>query len=179
MEENRIIAAIRSEEGFNLACSSKVKIVFDLAPSIETFEKRAEILKKCGKKLFIHIDMAEGIGKDKAGLNFIKQSSVCGIISTRTNLIKLAHEVGLSTVHRMFIVDSQSALTAINMLKVKPDMAEIMPGTLPEKVIKNICEKVDVPVIAGGLVETEEEVANAISAGAVAVSTGKISLWGK
>jgi len=55
-------------------------------------------------------------------------------------------------------------------------MIEIMPGVL-QKVIRNICKGVNIPVIAGGLVETEEEVRSAIDSGAAAISTGAEELW--
>ena len=55
-------------------------------------------------------------------------------------------------------------------------MIEIMPGVV-EKVIKYMKEKVSVPIIAGGIIETEEEVKNALDAGATAISTGKKEFW--
>ena len=55
-------------------------------------------------------------------------------------------------------------------------MIEIMPGTLG-KVIERVGKSVDVPIIAGGLIEFEKEVAYAFEMGATAVSTGRQSLW--
>ncbi len=177
MINNQVIAAVRSDEAINKACKSNVKIIFDLAPSIETIEERVTLCLMHKKLLFIHIDMAEGIGKDKAGLKFVKKCGVNGVISTKSNLIKFSNELGLKTVHRMFIIDSQSVETAITMIKAKPTMAEIMPGIVSPKIIKRICSEVELPVIAGGLIETKEEIETAIKAGAVAVSTGNTDLW--
>ena len=43
----------------------------------------------------------------------------------------------------------------------------------------NFVEKtISLPIIAGGLIECCEEVENAIKAGASAVSTGRVELWG-
>lgn len=175
--KNRVIAAVKDENTMQTACRSNVSMIFDLAPKIDELEERVELCKASGKILFIHIDMAEGLGKDKAGLKYAKDKGIAGIISTRSTLIKQAQELGLKTVQRMFILDSQSLETGIEMIKTKPDMIEIMPGVISPKVIKRICTKANFPVIAGGLIETDEEVEAAIKAGVVAVSTGKEELW--
>lgn len=176
---NRIIAATRREKSFEEALKSKVKIIFDLAPSISDLKKKAMLCHENNKLLFIHIDLAEGIGKDSAGINYIKKCGVDGIISTRSQLIKAANEIGLKTVQRTFILDSQSVDTAVSILKTKPDMAEIMPGVISPRVITKICKNLDVPIIAGGLIETEEELKQAMVAGATMVSTSKAELWNK
>ena len=62
------------------------------------------------------------------------------------------------------------------MLKAsETEFAEIMPG-VAYKVISKLA-KTNVPIIAGGLIETKIEVMEALGAGAVAVSTGKKELW--
>ena len=53
-----------------------------------------------------------------------------------------------------------------------------MPGTII-KVITQLRDKVDIPIIAGGLIETEKEAAEILKSGAFAISTGKEKLWGK
>ena len=55
-------------------------------------------------------------------------------------------------------------------------MIEIMPGSIL-KVIPKLKETVEVPIIAGGLIETEQEASDAIKWGASAVSTGQKKLW--
>lgn len=174
---NKIIAAVRSYEEIISAAQSDVKIVFDLAPDILTVGERAAVLHKAGKKFFIHIDLADGIGKDKSGIIYAKNAGVDGIISTRSAIIKAAREEGLFTVQRFFIVDSHSIDTTVEALKSsKAQMIEIMPGIVG-KVINELKKTVDVPIIAGGLIETEDEVVQAIKCGASAVSTGKDFLW--
>lgn len=177
MEGCRVIAAIRDDESLFAACKSKVNIIFDLSPSIENIAQRIKMCKENNKMLFIHIDLAEGIGKDKAGLKFIKTCGADGIISTRSALIKAANELDLKTVQRTFIVDSQSLETALLSVKTNPTMVEIMPGIISPKVMKKICSSVDISVIVGGLIEYPEEIDTALAAGVSAVSTGKKELW--
>ncbi|MBO7208275.1 MAG: glycerol-3-phosphate responsive antiterminator [Clostridia bacterium] len=173
----KIIAAVRSNEELNAAIKSDVGMIFMLAPNIDDISAQARLVHDAGKKFFIHIDLAEGIGKDEYGIRFAKKLGVDGIISTRTNIIKTASRVGVSTVQRFFIVDSHSVDTSIEAAKQsKADMIEIMPGTVA-KVIKRMKEKLEMPIVAGGLVETYAEIDEAISCGAAAVSTGKKEFW--
>ena len=147
-----------------------------LSTNIEEIKGQVALAHKNSKKLFVHIDLAEGIGKDVYGIKFLQNCGVDGIISTRTNIIKLARKEGVFTVQRFFVVDSQSIETTVeSALSSKADMIEIMPGVIT-KTISKFAEK-SVPVIAGGLVETKEEVTAALGAGAIAVSTGSEALW--
>ena len=177
MEKVRIIAAVRTDNELVLAANSKVEIIFMLAPNIADIKRQAELVHKAGKKLFVHLDLAEGIGKDEYGIRFAKEQGADGIISTRTNIIKLARKVGIFTVQRFFIVDSHSIDTTVEAAKASnADMIEIMPGTM-SKVIKRLQKELDMPIVAGGLLETKEEIKEAVSCGAAAISIGKKEFW--
>ncbi len=176
MSKSTVIAAVKTKEMFDLACSSKPGIIFDLLPNIDTIEENVLKASENGKILFVHIDLAEGIGKDKAGLKFLKRMGVNGIISTRASMIKSAMEIGLKTVQRIFILDSQSIKSAEAVLQYKPDMIEILPGIMPS-VIKEIAGVVNMPIIAGGLIKTTDDILSAVNAGATTVSTSLPKLW--
>lgn len=172
-----IAAAIRTEKDFSTALRSDVDMIFLLHSNIMTVHQYIKEIHSAGKKAFIHVDFAEGIGKDRYGLEFLAKQGVDGILTTRTNVVKAAKEYGLITVQRFFIVDSHSLGTSVDSIKIsKPDIIEIMPGVVTKK-IKEFAEKASVPIIAGGLVETVEEVRAALDAGAAVVSTGEAELW--
>lgn len=177
LQTGRIIAAVRDACKLEEAVRSNVSIIFYLDSNIMTLLSDVKKAHNAGKKLFIHIDLAEGVGKDKSGISFVKKLGVDGIISTRSNLIKAAKENGLFAVQRFFMVDSQSVAAACDAIRnLKADMIEIMPGTVTN-VIKKLKNTVDLPIIAGGLIESKSDIKDAINAGAVAVSTGCINLW--
>ena len=172
-----VIAAVRTEAEFLQALKSEVSTIFLLAPNIDNIEAQAEKAHKANKTFFIHIDLAEGIGKDEYGIKFAKEQGVDGIISTRTALIKHAKSQGLLAVQRFFVLDSHSVGTIVESAKTsKADMIELMPGTVT-KVIEKIKTILDTPIVAGGLIETKEEIAEAYNSGAIAVSTGRENLW--
>ncbi|MBE7052267.1 MAG: glycerol-3-phosphate responsive antiterminator [Ruminococcaceae bacterium] len=173
----KCIAAVRTNDDFLTSLASDAGIIFDLSPDIFSLSKKVKACHESNKKLFIHLDLATGIGKDKSGILFAKKAGVDGIISTRVSIIKLARELRLFTVQRFFIVDSQSLETTIESVKSsKPDMIEIMPGVVP-KVVRRIKSEIAIPVIAGGIIETESEVESMLVSGASAVSTGCKKLW--
>lgn len=177
MEKARIFAAVRSRVELECAIKSKAEVIFMLSPNIADIKGQAEDVHKAGKKIFIHLDLAEGIGKDEHGIIFAKEQGIDGIISTRTNIIKLAKKAGLFTVQRFFLVDSHSVDTTVETVKSsKADMIEIMPGTL-SKVIQRLKKELDMPIVAGGLIESWEEIYEAISCGAAAISVGRREFW--
>ena len=176
-KQSRIIAAVRTAEEFENAVKSKVGIIFHLSPDLHTIADLAKTAHSYGKKLFIHLDLATGIGKDKSGIMYVKNAGVDGVISTRVSIIKAARECGVFTVQRFFAVDSQSVDTTVEAVKsAKPDMLEIMPGVLT-KVIKRLRQLVKVPIIAGGLIDSVDEIEVILESGATAISTSKKEIW--
>ncbi|MBO5198107.1 MAG: glycerol-3-phosphate responsive antiterminator [Lachnospiraceae bacterium] len=177
VKKGAIIAAVRTEEEFEEVFRSKAEVIFDLNPDLLTLAERVRTVHAAGRSLFIHLDLAAGIGKDKSGIQFVKDAGVDGVISTRVNIIKLAREAGLFTVQRFFVVDSRSVDTTVEGLKAsRADMIEVMPGVVP-KTIRKLKGRIEVPIIAGGLIETVQEVEEALRCGAGAVSTGRRALW--
>ncbi len=173
----RLFSATRQDEDFLAALKAEPRIIFDLSPDLMNISSKVKKAHECGKLLFAHIDLASGIGKDESGIRFLMRVGADGIISTKSGMIKLAKECGMYTVQRFFIVDSHSVgTTAETVRSAKPDMIEIMPGTVC-KIIGKLKNMTDIPIIAGGLIEREDEVREALECGAFAVSTGCRSLW--
>ena len=173
----KIAAAIRTEKDFSTALRSRVDIVFLLHSNIVTVNQSVKEIHSAGKKVFVHVDFAEGIGRDRAGLEFLAKQGVDGILTTRTNIVKMAKEFALTTVQRFFLVDSHSLATSVESIRLSnPDVIELIPGIVTKK-IKKFAAMTDVPIIAGGIIETEQKVREALEAGADVVSTGETSLW--
>ena len=176
-DNRKVAAAVRTEEDFLASLQSKVDVVFLLYSNILEIGEHIAKCHQMGKKALIHMDFSEGIGKDRAGLEYIKRLGADGILTTKTNMIRPAKDIGLVTVQRFFIVDSHSVDTAVESIRIaKPDVVEIMPGVVCKK-IKEFADKSSTPILAGGLIEFEEDVDNAIEAGATAVSTADRHLW--
>ena len=173
----KVAAAVRTREDFEISLTSKVDVIFLLYSSIKNLESYIKKAHEAGKKIFIHMDFVEGVGKDRAGMEFLKSIEADGILTTKTNMIRPAKDCGLITVQRFFIVDSHSVDTAVESIRIaKPDVVEIMPGVV-EKKIKEFAQKVSMEILTGGLIEFKSDVDMAINAGATAVSTASRELW--
>ncbi|MBR4072918.1 MAG: glycerol-3-phosphate responsive antiterminator [Clostridia bacterium] len=175
LERSPIIASIH-ENQWQKVLTSPVEVIFHLKAKLLNIKKNIEEAHKHNKRIFVHIDLADGIGKDEAGIDYLAACGVDGIISTRGPLIRHANQIGLITVQRFFVLDSQGIQSIFNMLESShPHYIEIMPG-IADKIIRRFSEG-SFPIIAGGLIETKQEVTSALSSGAVAVSTGTEELW--
>lgn len=178
IEENPIIAAVRDEKDLDLAINSDVSTIFLLHADIFNIKDLVDRSREGGKSALIHIDFLEGIGKDQRAVDYIAEViRPDGIISTRSNHIKYAKEKGIFSIQRFFLVDSLSYETTIKAaLSIKPDMLEVMPGIMPA-VISRISRQLPMPVIAGGMITSKDEIIDILKAGALGASTGKKELW--
>ena len=175
LEQNPVIAAIRDDH-WEAALRSPAQVLFYLSADLTTVHRRITQAHEAGKLLLIHMDLADGIGKDRSGLRYLAQHGVDGIISTKGQLIRTAREMGLVTVQRFFALDSKGMESIEEALRTgTPHLMEIMPGVIT-KAIRRFTAS-GIPVIAGGLLETKQEVTEALSAGAAAISTGAEALW--
>lgn len=170
-----VIAAVR-ERYFEKALSCPSEVIFLLGGDIATVGDRIKQAHEKGKYIFIHIDLTDGIGKDKSGIKFLASLGVDGIISTKSGLIRFAKELELITVQRFFAYDSHGIVGIGEVvINTDPDFIEIMPGVIGK--ITQKFSKWGIPLISGGLIETKAEVTDALKHGAFAVSTGKEELW--
>ncbi|WP_029230906.1 glycerol-3-phosphate responsive antiterminator [Butyrivibrio sp. VCB2006] len=183
IEQNPIIAAVKDHDGLRTALKEDVEIIFVLYGDVCTISDIVDEIKTAGKVAMVHIDLITGLNNSRdVCIDFIKNNTKAdGIITTKSNLIPHAKELGLSTVLRYFILDSM-ALTNIEKQSkasgVKPDLIEFLPGIVMPKMIKKINKVSRVPIIAGGLISDKEDVMNALEAGAIAISSTNEDVWG-
>ena len=170
-KENPIIAAINSDKLLFEVVKSDVKVVFVLYGTILTLPSIVEKLKNSGKIAIVHTDLINGLSSKEVAVDYIASSTKAyGIISTKTNLVKRAKELGLIAGVRSFVVDSMALSGAVSHLtSTKPDFLEIMPG-LVYSVISELA-KYNIPIVAGGLIKTRDEILSALNAGASAISS--------
>ena len=177
-ENSKIIAAVKDEKSARYASVSDCSVVFVLGCTICSLPKIVNMLINKNKIVFVHVDLVEGLGKDTWAVEFLKNEiKPHGIISTRHHLIKHAKQLDMLAVQRMFLLDSSSIKSGIDMAeKSSADFIELMPGVIP-KAISDIKKYVKQPIIAGGMITEKNEVITAFKAGALAVSTSTVNLW--
>jgi glycerol uptake operon antiterminator len=176
--DHQTIAAVQKEEDLTFALQSKVDIVFLLTGTILTVKRMVDQVKAAGKQAFIHMEFIEGIAADRSGVAYVAESiKPTGIISTRNNVIRFANECHLMSIQRIFLIDRNAVVKGIKTAEqCSPSAIEVMPGIMP-RIIREIADMTSLPIIAGGLVATQQEIDDALEAGALAVSVGQKDLW--
>ena len=178
LEDCPVIAAVKDETGLKECLYSESQIIFLLFGDICSVGRYVEIAKSAGKMVFVHMDLINGLGTKEVAVDFIREhTGVDGIISTKPQLVKRAKELGLFGILRIFVIDSMAfGNIEKQCASLVPDAVEILPGLMP-KIIKKLCSTVNVPIIAGGLISDKEDVMNALTAGAVAISVTNQRVW--
>jgi glycerol uptake operon antiterminator len=173
-----VIAAVKDNESLQIAVKSDCQIISVLYGNICNIGRIVQQVKEAGKYAFVHVDLLEGSSNKEIVINFLKiVTAADGIISTKASMVKAARQQGFYTIHRLFIMDSISFHNIDKQVaQSTPDCIEILPGCMP-KVLGWVAEKIDLPIIAGGLVCDEDDAQTALNAGAIAVATTNHDVW--
>ncbi|MCR4782512.1 MAG: glycerol-3-phosphate responsive antiterminator [Lachnospiraceae bacterium] len=176
--DSPIIAAIKDDEGLERCLLCDAKIIFVLYGDILTIPSIVERINEKNKLAFVHVDLISGLYSCEVAVDFIKtKTRASGIISTKSQVILRAKELGLYTVMRFFVIDSMAISNIEKQMKqAKPDVIEVMPALMP-KIVAKIVSKVKCPVIGGGLVSDKEDVYSVLNAGATAISSTNRDVW--
>ena len=146
--------------------------------SLKESKDYTDKLKKANKKIYIHVDMIDGLNSTNNGIDYIVNTvKPDGILTTKSNVVAHAYKNNINVIQRFFVLDSLSyEKTLLNIKENKVIAVEIMPGLMP-KIIKKLSQETHIPIITGGLIKEKEDVINAINAGALSVSTTEVKLW--
>ena len=160
---------------FNNTAAPSVILFFG---DILSLPRLIEQARQAQKRLIVHFDLLEGVGKDNVGVKFLALSGVSAMITTKSHLAKIGRQEGLIVIQRIFLVDSEALRSGISILtKYQPDAVEVMPGVVPAAAVAELVKATGLPVLGGGLINTQEDVDQAIANGFTAVSTGNRLLW--
>lgn len=173
-----VVASVKDGTGLERALESTCEAVFLLYGDVLTAAGLAERVKAAGKACFVHLDLVEGLSPREVAVDFLRRNTPAdGILTTRPQLVHRAHELGLLTVQRFFLLDSMALANMHRQLEQSAcDLVEVLPGVIP-KVIGRVAAEQGKPVIAGGLIQDKEDVTAALSAGAAAVSSTEEKVW--
>lgn len=177
LKENPIIAACKSD-GIEQAVRSPVSIILVMQATISELLDPQFIHLTRKKQILVHIDLVKGITGEREALEYLKeQNPHMGIVSTKGSVIKTARKIGLTTVQRIFLIDTQSLKNSIDALRInKPDAVEVMPG-IASSIFKELRQELSCPLIAAGLIKTSSDVQTSLANGAHGISCSNSELW--
>jgi glycerol uptake operon antiterminator len=177
LEQNPVVPAVRGpDSALEAALAGEHPAIFVLGGDI------FGVLRRIGAQdrrpqIYVNVDLVGGIASDASGLRFLSRY-VEGIISTHRHVIELAKSSGLITVQRLFAIDSGAVERGLKLIRrAEPRFVEILPGLAYCEIAEQYSEVLDLPVLAGGLLKSPEDISTILQAGAVGVSTSHQGLW--
>lgn len=176
--KQKILPASGNMKEFERFLQSPYEIGVFLDMHIAQLKNINQMAKQSGKKMIYHVDLIHGIKNDEYATEYICQEfKPYGLISTKAGVIQKAKQKGVIAVQRIFLIDSHALEKSYKLIeKTQPDYIEVLPGAMPW-MIKEVKERVNIPIFAGGLIRTADEIENALNAGAAAITTSKRELW--
>ncbi|WP_445670204.1 glycerol-3-phosphate responsive antiterminator [Paenibacillus sp. PL2-23] len=173
-----ILPAARKMKDLEKLMDMSYEYIVLLDSHIGSLKALADLARAHGKKLLLHADLIEGLKNDEAAAQYLCQViRPAGVISTRTSVVQTTKQNGLIAIQRLFLLDTNAVEKSYVLLeRTKPDLIEVMPGVIPH-MINEVLQRTGIPVFAGGLIRTGEDVESALAAGASAVTTSNRELW--
>ncbi|WP_028608723.1 glycerol-3-phosphate responsive antiterminator [Paenibacillus harenae] len=177
---HRMIASIKEPKHIEtaLALRNQLSGVFLLTGHIGVLKGYVDVFKEHQIPVFLHLEKIGGLNTDIYGLDYLaKVIKPAGIISTKTNVVKTAKKMGLITIQRFFLVDTEGLDNiAKSLCQTEPDIIEVMPARIPE-MIGMVKAFTSLPIITGGLLFDESQAQECLRNGAAAISSSKPELW--
>lgn len=169
--EQKVIPAISNEKDFEKFLESKYCYCVFLNMNISQLGILIDMTHKQGKKALVHIDLIQGLASDEYGCEYACQKlKADGIISTKGKIVEMAKKNKKIAILRLFLIDSKSLEKGLNLCNtIMPDYMEVLPG-IADSIIPYIKERVDVSIMSGGLIKTEEQIDDCLNQGAKAVT---------
>ena len=176
----KILPASANMKEFERFLKSSYGIGIFLDMHIAQLKNISQLAKQNRKKMIYHVDLIHGIKNDEYATEYICQEfKPYGLISTKSSVILKAKQKGVVAVQRIFMIDSHALEKSYKLVeKTQPDYIEVLPGAMTW-MIQEVKGRLNIPVFAGGLIRTPEEVENALKSGAEAITTSKKELWDK
>lgn len=177
LRQNPVVPAVRGpDSALEAALAGEHPAIFVLGGDIFTVLRRVDSQRR-RPRIYVNVDLVGGIASDASGLRFLSRH-VEGIISTHRHVIELAKGSGLVTIQRLFAIDSGAVERGLKLIRrAEPEFVEILPALAYVEIAERYSEVVSLPVLAGGLLKSGEDVSTIVEAGAVGVSTSHRGLW--
>ena len=173
-----VAAAIKSNEDMQVALDSDALLLFILRGDAFQLPQFVAEAHRLGKGIVVHIDLIGGVGKDRAGIQYLHQIGVDAIITSRSQLVSAARAEGMTTIQRLLLLDDSALESGVRtIVRAAPDIVEVLPGIIFPEVAATLQQLLAGPFIAGGFIRTAADVARIRAAGAILSSTSTYQLW--
>lgn len=173
-----VIASLCREEDIGELEISNVKLAYIMCGGFNILPEIINRVKKAGISPIVYLDFINGLSAREGAVDFVKYyTDAEAILTTRSNQVNRAHDLGMYAIQRYFVYDIFSLSTLRTQIaSSKADMIEILPGVVLDA-IKYLSERIDKPLMVGGFVNNQERLEAAMRAGAVGTSSSLQKMW--
>ncbi len=125
----------------------------------------------------LNIDSVPGLTANSDGLEYLQGIRVPGIITTHTNAVSRAVDLGFLAVQKVFVTDRSNLRRAAATAKSsRAHFIQLMPWPVLPYLSPEFFHVLG-PFIASGFVNSEDDITSALRLGAMAVTTSQTELW--
>lgn len=159
LKKFQVIPSIRRLGDLETALNSERDIVLLTGADIANLKLLAEKVHEAGKLVLVNMELLGGFGRDEAGIKLLKHYfKVDGVMSTDRMRLGMARNIGLFTIQRFLISDSKALDTAQRILRTsRAQAAEILPVKIAMDVVPKLRKVTAIPLLAGGFIQSEED----------------------
>lgn len=176
--QHPVAAALKSDEDVRAALDADAPLLFMLKGDAFQLAPVVSEAHRLGKRFVVHVDLVSGIGKDRAGIQYLHSIGVDAIITSRSQLVAAGKAEGMITIQRLLLLDDSALETGIRTIsRASPDFVEVLPGIIFPEVAPTIQHLLSGPFIVGGFIRTQADVERMLKSGAILSSSSTRTLW--
>jgi len=158
-----------------IASEAEISIVANF--ELRRLQSVIKSLTDAKKYPIVNIDSCDGLSQDKGGVDYLAEIGAKGLVSTRVATVQRAKKAGLVSIQKVFVTDRSTFPRSVSALEQsEPNLVQLMPAPMLPHIPAQY-RKAMPPIVASGFVCGREDALNAISNGAIAVSTSDKKLW--
>jgi glycerol uptake operon antiterminator len=171
-------AAITVDDRLDQALASRTPVVFILRGNGLRLAHVVRRIHDAGKLVAVHVDLVGGLRADRASVGWLAGAGVDAVISSHGQLMAPIRHEGMTAIHRLLLTRRSQLDAAVAAIgRSGPNIVELLPGVLLPSVARWLPD-FGVPLLAGGFIRTEDDVAAVLGAGALGATTSAPTLWG-
>lgn len=172
-----IIPAVNDFSQFRRFIKSEYGTCVIMHCSVLDLEAMFSELGNGGKRGLIHCDLIKGLSADEFGAEYLcKKLRPAGLISIKPSVITACKRLRVTAVQRAFLIDSSALEKSVSSIeKTMPDYVELLPA-LCTQLFPILKERLGLPLIAGGLIQSREMALGILNSGVEAVTISMATL---
>jgi len=171
-----IIPAVNNTEQLQVFFQSEYEMCVLMNFSVSELGSVFESIRQRGRKVLVHCDLIHGLSGDDYAAKFLAGFSPSGIISTKPAVVSACKKLGITAIQRVFLIDGSAlSKSAASVQKTRPDYVELLPA-LCASLLPMLKSEFNVPLIAGGLIQSKEMAEKILASGVCAVTVSMSTL---